>query len=41
MVTDAMKAYAADVREGAFPGDEHCYKIIEGEEEKFIKLIES
>jgi 3-methyl-2-oxobutanoate hydroxymethyltransferase len=41
MVTDAMKAYAAEVRGGAFPGDEHCYKMIEGEEEKFIKLIES
>jgi ketopantoate hydroxymethyltransferase len=41
MVTDAMKAYAAEVRGGDFPGDEHCYKMIEGEEEKFIKLIES
>ncbi|MBW2441453.1 MAG: 3-methyl-2-oxobutanoate hydroxymethyltransferase, partial [Deltaproteobacteria bacterium] len=41
MVTDAMKAYAAEVRGGDFPGDEHCYKMIEGEEEKFLELIES
>ncbi|MEE4265191.1 MAG: 3-methyl-2-oxobutanoate hydroxymethyltransferase [Desulfobacteraceae bacterium] len=41
MVTDAMKAYASEVREGRFPSDEHCYKMIDGEEEKFLKLIES
>ena len=41
MVTDAMKAYAAEVKGGDFPGDEHCYKMIEGEEEKFHELIES
>jgi 3-methyl-2-oxobutanoate hydroxymethyltransferase len=39
MVTNAMKAYAADVRDGQFPGDEHCYKMIAGEEEKFLKLL--
>ena len=39
MVTDAMKAYAADVRDGRFPEDEHCYKMIAGEEEKFLALI--
>ena len=39
MVTDAMKEYAAEVRGGAFPGDEHCYTMIAGEEEKFLKLI--
>ena len=39
MVTDAMKAYAADVRDGRFPEDEHCYKMIAGEEEKFLELI--
>ena len=38
MVTDAMKAYAADVRDGRFPEDEHCYKMIAGEEEKFLEL---
>jgi 3-methyl-2-oxobutanoate hydroxymethyltransferase len=39
MVTNAMKDYVADVRGGQFPADEHCYKMIEGEEEKFLKLI--
>ena len=39
MVTDAMKAYAADVRDGRFPEDAHCYKMIAGEEEKFLKIV--
>ena len=39
MVTDAMKTYVAEVRAGQFPGDEHCYKMIAGEEEKFINDI--
>jgi len=39
MVTTAMKDYVAEVRGGAFPGDEHCYKMMAGEEEKFLKLI--
>jgi 3-methyl-2-oxobutanoate hydroxymethyltransferase len=39
MVTKAMKDYAAEVRSGQFPGDEHCYKMIAGEEEKFLNLI--
>jgi 3-methyl-2-oxobutanoate hydroxymethyltransferase len=33
MVTKAMKDYAAEVR------NEHCYKMIAGEEEKFLNLI--
>ena len=39
VVTDAMKAYVADVQAGAFPADEHCYHMIEGEKEKFETLI--
>jgi 3-methyl-2-oxobutanoate hydroxymethyltransferase len=39
MVTRAMQDYAAEVRSGAFPGDEHCYNMIAGEEEKFLRLI--
>ena len=35
IVTDAMRRYAEDVRNGAFPEDTHCYTMIEGEEEKF------
>ena len=39
MVTNAMKDYVADVKGGHFPGDEHCYKMIAGEEEKFLEQI--
>jgi len=40
IVTDAMKEYAAEVRGGAFPGDEHCYTMISHERfKKFIKNI--
>ncbi|RLB99637.1 MAG: 3-methyl-2-oxobutanoate hydroxymethyltransferase, partial [Deltaproteobacteria bacterium] len=28
IITDAMKAYCADVREGKFPEDKHCYHMI-------------
>ncbi len=38
VVTDAMKAYVADVQAGAFPEDVHCYHMIEGEKEKFDAL---
>jgi 3-methyl-2-oxobutanoate hydroxymethyltransferase len=41
MVTNAMKDYAADVRGGRFPGPGHCYNMIAGEEEKFLKLIKT
>jgi 3-methyl-2-oxobutanoate hydroxymethyltransferase len=40
MVTTAMKAYCEEVRAGVFPDDkEYCYPMIEGEEEKFIKIM--
>ena len=39
VVTNAMKAYVDDVQAGAFPADEHCYHMIEGEKEKFDALI--
>jgi 3-methyl-2-oxobutanoate hydroxymethyltransferase len=38
VVTNAMKAYVDDVHAGAFPADEHCYHMIEGEKEKFEAL---
>jgi 3-methyl-2-oxobutanoate hydroxymethyltransferase len=38
-VINAMKAYAAEVREGKFPGDEHCYGMLPGEKEKFEKAF--
>ena len=40
IITDAMKAYCADVREGKFPEDQHCYHMIEGEKEKFLNQME-
>jgi len=39
MVTDAMKCYCDDVRGGAFPEEGHCYRMLEGEEEKFRALV--
>ncbi|WP_299978985.1 3-methyl-2-oxobutanoate hydroxymethyltransferase [Desulfobacula sp.] len=39
IITDAMKAYCTDVREGKFPEDQHCYHMIEGEKEKFLALM--
>ena len=39
IITDAMKAYCADVREGKFPEDQHCYHMIDGEKEKFLTLM--
>ncbi len=41
VVTSAMKAYCEDVRKSAFPAEEHCYRMFEGEEEKFIALMRS
>lgn len=41
VVTTAMKAYCADVREASFPAEEHCYRMLEGEEEKFVALMKS
>jgi 3-methyl-2-oxobutanoate hydroxymethyltransferase len=38
-VTNAMKEYAADVRAGKFPTDEHCYHMLEGEYEKFQEMV--
>jgi 3-methyl-2-oxobutanoate hydroxymethyltransferase len=35
VVTDAMKRYADDVRNCAFPEEIHCYRMLEGEAEKF------
>ena len=37
MVTSAMKEYVAEVRAGAFPESGHCYNMIAGEEETFLK----
>jgi 3-methyl-2-oxobutanoate hydroxymethyltransferase len=41
MVTGAMKEYCEDVRKGAFPAEQHCYRMLEGEEQKFTKMMKS
>src|SRR5215510_9934353 len=35
-----LKAYAADVREGTFPDDDHSYAVDDKEYEKFLNLVE-
>jgi len=40
IITKAMSDYCEDVRAGKFPGEEHCYRMIEGEESKFLKLMQ-
>ncbi len=40
MITRAIKEYGDDVRAGRFPGEEHCYPMIEGELKKFMDLME-
>ncbi|MEM5787143.1 MAG: 3-methyl-2-oxobutanoate hydroxymethyltransferase [Syntrophobacteraceae bacterium] len=35
----AMTEYCDEVRSGAFPTDQHCYRMIEGEEPKFLELM--
>jgi 3-methyl-2-oxobutanoate hydroxymethyltransferase len=41
VITKAIKSYVKDVKESKFPQDEHTYKMLPGEEEKFKKLISS
>ncbi len=41
VITEAMKEYVKDVKEGTFPTDEHCYHMIKGEETKFQDLIKA
>jgi 3-methyl-2-oxobutanoate hydroxymethyltransferase len=39
VVTNALRAYVDDVRNGAFPTDEHCYHMLKGEEEKLKEVM--
>ncbi|MBW1732247.1 MAG: 3-methyl-2-oxobutanoate hydroxymethyltransferase [Deltaproteobacteria bacterium] len=39
VVTNALRQYVTDVRSGLFPGDEHCYHMIKGEEEKLKEML--
>jgi 3-methyl-2-oxobutanoate hydroxymethyltransferase len=38
-IVQAMKDYAAQVRQGSYPGDEHCYHIKPGQMEKLQQMI--
>jgi 3-methyl-2-oxobutanoate hydroxymethyltransferase len=38
IITKALKQYCEEVRSGAFPTDEHCYHMLEGEHEKFLEM---
>ena len=40
VIIKAMSDYCEDVHAGKFPGEEHCYRMIEGEEAKFLKLVQ-
>jgi 3-methyl-2-oxobutanoate hydroxymethyltransferase len=39
MVTEAMRAYCEEVRSGQFPREEHCYRMMQGEEKRFVDLM--
>jgi 3-methyl-2-oxobutanoate hydroxymethyltransferase len=40
VITNAMKEYVSEVKDGTFPDDQkYCYPMVAGEEEKFIDLM--
>lgn len=42
VITNAMKEYVSEVKAVKFPDDEqYCYKMIDGEEEKFLRLMKA
>lgn len=40
VIIKGMSEYCEEVRTGKFPGEEHCYRMVEGEEVKFLKLMQ-
>jgi hypothetical protein len=34
-----MKQYVDEVKNGTFPGEEHCYRMIKGEHPKFLEMV--
>jgi len=40
VVTEAMRAYVAEVRRGSFPSVDHCYTMLPGEVEKLHQQME-
>lgn len=42
VITSAMKAYVAEVKNCSFPDeDKYCYKMVEGEQEKFLATVKN
>ena len=39
IVTNDMKIYCEKIRTGQFPKEDHCYRVIQWEEEKFVELM--
>ena len=39
VIIRAFREYIREVKEGKFPTEEHCYRMVEGEEEKFLDLM--
>ena len=39
VITDAMRQYCDDVRQGQFPAEAHCYRMVQGEEAKFSQMM--
>ena len=40
-ILDAARHFVADCHDGTYPAPEHCYKMMEGEEEKLARLLEA
>lgn len=41
IITDAIKTYVQEVKQGVFPADEHTYKMISGEAEKLARELDN
>lgn len=39
-IREALTEYACEIREGKFPGEEHCYKMKKGEAERLGELLQ-
>ena len=39
IIIKAMEEYGREVRAGQFPGEDHCYRMVQGEEEKFLQMM--
>lgn len=40
IIVKGMTEYCDEVRTGKFPQEEHCYRMVEGEEAKFLQLMQ-